>query len=300
MKSNKNIPTIKPSLSDGIHFKETGWIDYVPEYNHLFHISRLEDYRDKMSFPLPAHRKEVYDMIFLTNGSSVRSKGLNKYTFGKNDVFFLPPHQITSHESLSLDVTGFFIHFSQEIFEKNTHLLKPFRFLQFLAHPIVTIPEEEQTPILYLFNRLDSLYNTQNTNLNTLVWYLQVLLTEINQFALAPDNQLEKVNTAAKITERYKDALTQYIQEKQTVSEYAKMLFVTPNYLNRCVKNTLNKSAKHLLNEMLILEAKSMLKYAGLSVAEIAEKLCQQTPSNFARFFKAQTGVTPMQYIKDN
>lgn len=300
MKPKNNIPTIKPSLSDGIHFKETGWIDYVPEFNHLFHISRLEDYRDKMSFPLPAHRKEVYDLIFLTKGSSVRSKGLNKYTFSKNDIFFLPPHQITSHESLSLDVTGFFIHFSEALFEKNTHLLKPFRFLQFLAHPIVNIPEEERTPILYLFDRLDSLYNKQDTDLNTLVWYLQVLLTEINLFARDPDTQLEKVNTAAKITERYKDALTQYIQEKQTVREYAQILFVTPNYLNRCVKSTLNKSAKHLLDEMLILEAKSMLKYSGLSIAEIAENLCQQTPSNFARFFKKQTGISPKQYIKDN
>jgi AraC-like DNA-binding protein len=49
---------------------------------------------------------------------------------------------------------------------------------------------------------------------------------------------------------------------------------------------------------MLILEAKSLLKYSNLQIAEIAVKLCNQTPSNFARFFKSQTGVSPKQYLQ--
>lgn len=300
MDLNKKIPTIQPSLLDEFHFREVGWVDFVPEFNHLFHISRLEDYVDKMSFPLPAHRKVVYDLIFLKKGSSVRSKGLNQYTFHKNEVFFLPPLQITSHQSYSKDVEGFFVHFSEELFEENESLLKSFHFLGFLSHPIVKIPEDRLEPILYLFERMCKLYYRKDADLKILFWYLLVLLGEISQYTNPTDQNQEKVNKAAQLTERYKNALTQYIHDKQTVREYAKLLFVTPNYLNRCVKNTINKTAQDLLNEMLILEAKSMLKYSGLSVSEIAERLCERSPSNFARFFKQQTGMSPKEYIKNS
>lgn len=300
MKNEKEIPTITPSVLDEFHFRDIEWISYVSEYEHLFHISRLEDYRDKISFPLPAHRKVVYDMIFLKKGVSERSKGLNQYVFRENEIFFLPAFQITSHESLSEDVEGFFIHFSEKLFEDNSYLLKSFSFLGFLAPPIVTIPEDKLEQILYLFERLNTLYYQNETDLKLLVSYLCVLLEEINQFGIEAEKPLKKVDAAAQLTERYKNALTQYIQQKQTVNEYAQLLHVTNNYLNRCVKNTINKTAQNLLNEMLILEAKSMLKYSGLSISEIAENLCHRSPSNFARFFKQQTGISPKEYIKNN
>jgi len=69
---------------------------------------------------------------------------------------------------------------------------------------------------------------------------------------------VEKVteNSALRITQQYKNALTQYIYEKQSVSGYAEMLCVTPNYLNKCVKSATDKSAHDLLSEMILLEAK--------------------------------------------
>ncbi len=297
MGKKKEIPTVEPSLEDKFHFRYKGWVESVPDFNKSFHISRLEDYLDKMSFPLPAHRKVVYDMIFLTNGNSLRSKGLNQYQFQKNQVFFLPPYQITSHENMSSDVTGYFIHFSEELFKDNSKLLKPFEFLDFSSYPVVTVPKDKLKPIFYLFERMIKIYYGKNPNLNLLISYLLVLLAEINEYT-EPNPLLKKVNMATQLTERYKDALTQYIYQKQTVKEYAQLLFVTPNYLNRCVKGTTNKTAQSLLNEMLVLEAKSLLKYSGMSISEIAEKLFQRSPSNFARFFKHQTGVSPKKYIK--
>jgi AraC-like DNA-binding protein len=48
----------------------------------------------------------------------------------------------------------------------------------------------------------------------------------------------------------------------------------------------------------VILEAKTLLKYSNLQISEIAVKLSDQTPSNFARFFKTQTGITPKEYLE--
>lgn len=298
MKKENKIPTIEPSKGDEFHFRTVEWPVRLTEQHDLFHINRLEDYRDKMDFPLPPHRKTVHDLIFITKGNSTRSKGLNKHVFKKNQIFFLPRLQITAHEQMSDDVEGFFLHFSPDLITDINQSLKKFSFLNFLNHPIVSISAEEVPFILNIFYRLEKLYlNLKKEDLDLVAQYLFTLLKEVNRYVIKEDAPTSK-NTAVILTERYKNALTQHIYEIQTVQKYAELLFVTPNHLNKCVKNTLNKTAQALLNEMLILEGKSLLKYSGMSISGIAEKLGNRTPTNFSRFFKSQTGMTPKEYSK--
>ena len=291
------IPTLKPGGLDDFHFGNVKWQLPFSQVHHLFHINRLETYRDKIAFPLPPHRKTVYDFVFLTKGTSTRSKGLNQYTFGENEFFFLPAYQITSHEYMSEDAEGYFVHFDAEIFRSASlhRALDNFLFLNFLAKPVITVSLNAQKPILNILSRLEDLYfEVPQTDFGLVVFYLLALLTEAKKFVIA-EKKLAK-NSALYISQQYKNALTQHIYQKQSVSEYADLLNVTPNHLNKCVRATTHKTAQDLLNEMLILEAKSLLKYSNLQIAEIAVKLCNQTPSNFARFFKNQTGVSPKEY----
>lgn len=264
--------------------------------NSLFHISRLEDNRAKISFPLPPHRKTVYDLIFLKKGDSIRNKGLNEYLFSRNQVFCLPALQITSHKSMSEDCEGYFLHFSMELMADVQAMLSPFRFLKFHANPIITVPNAEVNAIENICERLLSLYENEKLEQckKLIVWYMMSLFTELNRFSL-PDDSCKK-DTASRISQQFKDALTQGIYSYRTINEFADILNVSPNHLNKCVKKTLNKTAQSLLNEMLILEAKSLLKYSELSVYEIAFKLFKSTPSNFSRFFKKYTGLTPNEF----
>ena len=122
------------------------------------------------------------------------------------------------------------------------------------------------------------------------------IFQEIKNISVTPIKVIK--NSSYEITKRYKLALTKHIYEYHNVAEFAALLNVSPNYLNKCVKNSINKTAQDLLKEMLILEAKTMIKHSNLNISEIAVKLCDQTPSNFARFFKNQTGLSPKEYSK--
>jgi YesN/AraC family two-component response regulator len=123
------------------------------------------------------------------------------------------------------------------------------------------------------------------------------LFEELKSIAVNKISKKRKSNF--EITKRYKHALAEHIYEFQNISDYANLLNVTPNYLNKCVKTAIGKTAQDLLKAMLILEAKTLIKYSELNVSEIAIKLCDQTPSNFARFFKKQTGLSPKEYAED-
>ncbi|MCP9761542.1 helix-turn-helix domain-containing protein [Lacihabitans soyangensis] len=297
MKKDINIPVIEPNGMDSFHFSGVSWPFNVSKDHNLFHINRIENYRDKLSFPLPPHRKTVYDLIFLTKGSSIRSKGLANYEFGVGQFFFLPPYQITSHEFMSKDAQGYFVHFDIDIlkhYSLDKHLNK-FNFLNFLSNPVVSVSTEAVDPILNIFHRLEVLdQETENKQMELIAFYVFALLKEASLFA---GNDLKpQKNAAASLVQRYKEALSQFIYQKQKVSDYADYLHVTPNHLNKCVKSITMKSSQDLLNEMMILEAKSLLKYSNLHIAEIAIKLGNQTPSNFARFFKSKTGMMPKEY----
>jgi AraC family transcriptional regulator, transcriptional activator of pobA len=297
MNSELNVPIIHPDGMDSFHFGGMNWPFNFSKDHKVFHINRIEDYRDKLSFPLPPHRKTVYDLIFLTKGTSVRSKGLGKFELNKGQFFFLPPYQITSHEKMSNDAEGFFMHFDVSIF-KDFNLekkIKDFTFYNFLANPVITIPESRQIQIINILTRIEEIESSDlPQKLHLIGLYVFTLLTEVSLYA-EPEISKPK-NAASIIVEKYKEALSQYIYQKQKVSEYADYLNVTPNHLNKCVKIITKKSSQDLLNEMMIMEAKSLLKYSNLQIAEIAIKLGNQNPSNFARFFKSKTGLMPKEY----
>jgi YesN/AraC family two-component response regulator len=259
----------------------------------------LESYIHKLSFPLPPHRKTVHDFIYLKKGKSQRSKGLNKYDFKKSELFFLPAFQITEHQAMDEDTKGFYIHFDEKIFHflPKNFLNDNYSFFQIQSNPVIHLTEETQSAIDPILERILFLYEDEReTDINLVAMYFLSVFEEIKKDL--PILKKRTKNAFSQITEQYKNALAIHIYQNQSITYYAHILNVSPNYLNKCVKNSINKTAQDLLNEMLILEAKTLLKLSNLQIAEIAVKLCNQTPSNFARFFKNQTGITPKEYLE--
>ena len=294
-----NVPTLgNTSELDKHHFGDTEWKPHFAAFSHLFQINRVEDIKDKIKFPIPPHRKTVYDFIFLTEGNSQRSKGLQDYHFSKNTFFFLPAFQISTHEFLSENVKGFFCHFDTEIFHEtfqNHHIFDYFPFLRFLSDPIIEINETAKLFIINILERLENEYAKNDLErFDIVAAYLFTLFTEVNQFV--KPNDFTKKNAALRITENYKNVLSQHIYTKQRISDYADLLSISPDHLNKSVKITTGKSAQDLLNEMVLLEAKVMLRQTNLSISEVAFKLSERNPSDFSRLFKNKTGLTPKQY----
>lgn len=293
----RNLMPLSPKELSLHHFGAEGVLD-LPDFQWQFHINRIEDVFAKIRFPLAPHRKTVYDFIFLAEGTTARSKDLHRFEFGRNTFFFLPALQISAHEYMSADAKGFFCHFNADILNNlfpNTPFYDNFPFWQFSAHPLVTINDAMREPILNILNRLLSEYESNpSPSPAILSAYLVTLFTELSIVKTA--SVLTSQHSALRLTEKYKDLLSRSIYSHHKVTEYASMMAITPDHLNKCVKSTLGKTAQELLSDRIILEAKVLLKQTALSVSEIAFKFAETNPSDFARFFKAKTGFTPKEY----
>lgn len=298
MSEPKKIPTLNISEISSYHESIRNSLHTISNVKYKdYHINGLDIIKDKSNFKVRPHRKTVHDFLFLLKGSSQRSKGLNNIEFQGPAVFFLPAHQITEHSNMSEDAQGFFCHFDESLFNflPKSYLTDRYPFFRLQSHPVVQLSSETKVSCENILKRIQSLYKTgEKTRRHLIASYLLTFFEEV--FKEVDNVSKKSRNSSFRITELYKQALAEHIYEYKQIADYANLLNITPNYLNKCIKASINKTAQDLLKEMLVLEAKSLIKYSVLDIAEIAVKLSNQTPSNFARFFKNQTGLTPKEY----
>jgi AraC-like DNA-binding protein len=254
-----------------------------------FEIHRIEEHKESIKFPLLPHRKTINDFIYLTEGQIIRSKGLDTFELNKNQLFFLPSHNITSTDFVSPNAKGIYCHFSDELIHSNSTKVLP--FFDISTDPVFNISEIKNRHVEPLLVRL---LEIGHTNKELIFFYLQLILIEINQDYKVKNSFVK--NSSFLISEKFKKALIQNIYKIQTVKEFAEILNISPNHLNKCVKKTTNRTAQDWINDMIILEAKVLLRQTKKSISQIAIELTNQDVSDFGRFFKNKTGQKPSDY----
>jgi len=290
----KEIPKLNPSQFDDYLFGN--WKPKVSSLYENFHIERIENYKSFLKLPILPHRRSVYFFLYVSKGFAIRSKGLNNYVVKANTFFCLSTDQITSLDAISDDLEGFYCHFKPEIFNQpmlNVDVEKDFPFFQITAEPLIEVKETIQ-----ITNLLETLFSERTRNESHRAEIIALYLTTLFNEVKFLDSQSKKMtnNAASNLTQRYKILLSEQIYNKKTVIEFAEILAVSPNHLQKCVKTTTGKSAHELLEEMRVLEARVLLKQTPMRIAEVAFKIGGFEPSDFSRFFKSNTGISPKEY----
>jgi AraC family transcriptional regulator, regulatory protein of adaptative response / methylphosphotriester-DNA alkyltransferase methyltransferase len=82
--------------------------------------------------------------------------------------------------------------------------------------------------------------------------------------------------------------------------DFGARLFIHPRHLTNTLKLTLNTSVCEVMEERILAESIILLKETTLSIADIGQKFGYSEPTNFTKFFKSMTGITPLQYRKSH
>ncbi|NED99304.1 helix-turn-helix transcriptional regulator [Phytoactinopolyspora halotolerans] len=91
----------------------------------------------------------------------------------------------------------------------------------------------------------------------------------------------------------FRDELEANFRTRHKVADYAARLGYSTRTLNRLARENTGLSAKQLIDERVVLEAKRLLAHGPDSVARIADQLGFDDPSNFSKYFQHRTGTTP-------
>ena len=93
--------------------------------------------------------------------------------------------------------------------------------------------------------------------------------------------------------------LQQHYIHERSVAYYADRLCITPKYLSEVTKDTCGRSAVNIIQERVITECKALLYSTNNSIQEISNLMNFNTQSEFGKYFKRITGISPKQYREE-
>lgn len=269
-----------------------------PDFGKFF-IVKVEEMISLMKLPVPPSRATGHSIIHLTNGDATMTIGSKDYTIYKDEILVVQAGQVFSFKSHDIN-KGYLINFHNDFLIGkfcNNELIKEFEFLNIWGNSVVKFEAEISEFVLQLFKRLYYEYSKNGLrNLDIIHPYLMTILAEIKNVYKPP---FESNNISAlEITKKFQELLFDNFKTKQLVTDYADMLHISPNHLNKCVKKITSKSPTKWIDEVIILEAKVLLYQTGVSISDIASELGFFEQSYFSRLFKKYEGITPLEFRK--
>ena len=124
---------------------------------------------------------------------------------------------------------------------------------------------------------------------------LKLVLILCNNVCSLPQDDINTVNS---IFRNFKQLINQHYKTDHHTNFYAELLHISPDHLNKVVKQNSGKSAKEHIQSRIIIAAKRMIYFSNLSNKEIGHELGFSEPANFSAFFKKCVGVSPSQFRK--
>jgi AraC family transcriptional regulator, transcriptional activator of pobA len=179
---------------------------------------------------------------------------------------------------------------------------KEFPFFDVLHTHFYRLNKVKFTKIVKVFEDVFEAYHSHDSNKDKLpAVKLLALLYELKSFTSDFQDWEQSFSTPNQLLyKKFLQLVNSHYLEKRTVEEYAKMLNVTSNHLSQVVKNTSNKKALSYINDRILAEAKSLIKFSTLDITEISFQLNFSDNANFGKFFKKNIGISPLEFRKNN
>lgn len=83
---------------------------------------------------------------------------------------------------------------------------------------------------------------------------------------------------------------------ERKLNYYAKKLSLSTKYLSCLISSTTGKTASQWIEDHTIMKAKEYLRNPMMTVSSISEKMEFYSASDFSKYFKHATGITPKEY----
>ena len=282
-------------MKNGAAIPVLNWRDYFPGTDFIIKISEGAHVHERLRQP---HRSIGYKIGLLLKGEITFYADFKQYVAKAPALLFLSPEQVVQH-------IGYADHLMTHISFSSDFLLSETRgtlscWECMFGQVVIPIKEEKSLQELKTYATLmqqEFLELRQQKDL--------VIRNLLNAFIIAAarlgtckSNVVRMDLTQNKIVQQFKTLTDEHFVSRTQVTEYADMLYITPGHLNDTIKNATGKTAKQIIDEKRIVEAKRLLFWGDLSVKEIANHLNFEDDAYFNRFFKKHTGQTPMLFQK--
>ncbi len=243
--------------------------------------------------------------IIVMSGEAKLSIDMNEYEIKPCDIVFFNPESIIHTIECTPDAAAYLLSSSKRFMNEvqidlSTSLSI---YMRFGRNPVLHTSKQDVEEIRQLFQLIKTMLGSdkeryKNEIIRTLFTTIFYIISDLNQRTDHTDDV--KRGRAEVIFDEFLLLLNKHNRQERNVQFYAEKLSISTKYLSAVVKEVSGKTAARWIDESVIVEAKSMLLYSGLSIQEIAADLNFSTQSFFGKYFKQHTGVSPSRFKRSN
>jgi len=245
-------------------------------------------------------RYNYYSIIIIHKGEIQLKIDLDNYNLSTGTVLCLSPYQpfmMTSEDAIEGHMLNFHPDFFCTYRHQNEIETEGLLFNNFSSVPFFTV----QDPTKLIDSLLDmnkEIANNQIGNHEVLISLLKIFLIKLVRGKREMDNDelITMVKEKPTLIQGLVDSIEKNFKELHTAGDYARMLFVTPQQLNKVVKSNCKISLSQMIVNRIMIEAKRELYLTSKAVKEISSDLGYKDEFYFSRVFKRQVGVSPKLY----
>lgn len=250
-------------------------------------------------------RMKAFTVILCIDGTENGTVNLKEMSVNKGSLLMTFPNNVLKIEAGYPTATVRGIMLSQDFMRmlqvdvKNSLPL----FMRLAYNPLVNLTQEQQEDIERYFDLLKNILN--NSDLAHRDEIVRGLLMSMfyrisDTYEQRPQVLDEKERSVRNRREEYFakfiTLLSENFKRERTVGFYAEQMCVTPKYLSLLIKDFSGKSAAEWIDNYVITEAKTLLRYSTMSIQEVAYELNFSSQSFFGKYFKHLTGMSPSEY----
>ena len=298
--SEKKSKAQKPAVLFGA--KNVIKVGYIDEYIFACEIKG----EDHIVYSKPRKPKYHLVIIVLEGNIEIIING-EKFRFGKNTYINLPTwsdiYEIRYDKDFHAMATATDRSVVEDIFRNRNPFPLDFKFR--IDHGIGgEIIEKEDINVLKrdISNMIMSLSNKDHLFAEEINYaYFYILLTDMadmmwKRYGKGKPSHHTEMSRSDGIMKEFAELLVKHIHKETNVEFYAGRLCISKQYLSLIVKEKTRVTIGTIISAMRAETAARLLRDPEMTIQQIAEELSFADQSSFGKFFKKQTGLSPLKY----
>ncbi|MGL5272600.1 MAG: AraC family transcriptional regulator [Phocaeicola sp.] len=243
------------------------------------------------------HRTDFYEIVIIEAGYSVQTIDFTPIQAVSGEMLFIGKNQVVSFDTTQT-YNGKIILFTDLFFNRIESEMRMIKlqnlFNPFTGNKAIKVNEKLKA----ILGLLQAEFNTPHDSFQS-----DLIHNLLNAFLIESARQsIDDVNATK--NQDYTTALhfsklvEQHYHSLRKVNDYMHIMNTTAKPLSKALQSIIGKTPKQYIDDRILLEAKRLLVYSNENIKEITFMLGFEEPTNFSKFFREQTGLSPAEFRK--
>ena len=242
-----------------------------------------------------------YEIFLFTRGTGILESGYTSNEVERGYVLCINPgcsFSITAHE-----LQGYHISFSASFLTTTDVVAMPLLF-QLLYHcgnePFMhIIAGDAMEALIAMAAGMQKECITPRENSKDILQGLFFVFMTYLPYASKPVKQSDFCDRLFEYASHFITLVKTHYHTHKQVADYARMMCVTPSFLNNVMKKKTGQTASRHIYDVIVLEAKKKAAFTTASMKEIAYELGFIDIYHFSKFFKKNSGLNFSRFRKE-